>query len=157
MRQTLLTLCSRNWDELNNTEGSIQRLWTWGDNIYHLNSEYFACSYTGVPGPNSYHAPHTAGSVISINYTVTSKKEDDGRPWTFGHSHGPMSAYLAACPDEGCQGVDLSDTMWYDVPPIPKNTPLEDTDPMKSGSRSGTPVFWKVPGKKATGPSETSG
>lgn len=102
----------RNWDLLNDTDGSIQRDWHWGDNIYSLQSEYLACGYSGAPGPNSYHASHTAGSVISINYTVERYKEDDGRFWTFGHSHGPMLAYLAACPDEGCESVDVNEAIW---------------------------------------------
>lgn len=71
-----------------------------------------ACGYTGASHPKSYHAPIVAGNTVSVNYSVETIDEELGRPWTFGHPIGPMLAYMAACPDEGCEAVDLKAPIW---------------------------------------------
>ncbi|KAI0550314.1 glycosyl hydrolase family 61-domain-containing protein [Xylaria curta] len=106
-----------NWEYLNNTEGSIQRLWYWDHNVYDLDNPDLACGHDGTPSVKSYHAPIQAGSTISVNYTVDGPGyvNDDGGPWTFGHPYGPMLAYLAACPDEGCEGVNINAPIWFKI------------------------------------------
>jgi hypothetical protein len=51
-----------------------------------------------------------AGSTITVDYHRS--PEDD---YTFGHVIGPMTAYLARCPDDGCENVDLSAKMWFKI------------------------------------------
>lgn len=76
--------------------GSIQRIWEWAgfngvdilgykwqDYVYPINKN-FSCGTSGLPYKASYHAPLTAGNVVSVNYTVPNSKDH----WTFGHTHG---------------------------------------------------------------------
>jgi len=102
-----------NWQYQNNTEGSIQRYWTWDHNVGTLDNPDIACGHTGVPHEKSYHAPVIAGHTVSINYTVEDGDMYMGRPWTFGHPLGPMLAYMARCPDEGCEKVDANSKIWF--------------------------------------------
>jgi lytic cellulose monooxygenase (C1-hydroxylating) len=95
-----------------NTEGSIQRGWTWGNNVVTLDNPDMACGHDGAPHAVSSHAPIVAGNIVSVNYSAETIFEDLGRPWTFGHPYGSMMAYLAACPDEGCESVDINAPIW---------------------------------------------
>jgi cellulase len=84
-----------------NQKGSIQRLWSWDAlDPYDPN---VVCGNPGTPLNVSHHAPVRAGDAIGVTYL--------GWP----HSHGPMLAYLAACPDEGCESVDLKKSMWFKI------------------------------------------
>lgn len=113
-------LCS-NWDYPNNTEGSIQRLWTWDHNVYTLDNPDMACGHDGTPHVKSSYAPIQAGSTVTVNYTIPLDDPrylwDGGRQWIFGHPYGPMLAYMAACPEEGCEKVDLNFPIWFVTDP----------------------------------------
>ncbi|KAJ3578822.1 hypothetical protein NPX13_g1741 [Xylaria arbuscula] len=95
----------------------IQRLWTWDHNVYTLDNPDMACGHDGTPHVNSYYAPIQAGNIISVNYTVDLNDPrylwEDGRRFTFGHPYGPMLAYMAACPSEGCETVDMNSPIWF--------------------------------------------
>ncbi|KAF2268738.1 glycoside hydrolase [Lojkania enalia] len=93
---------------LNTETGSIQRMWTW-DSIDQVSNPFLACRIDGSPYKISYHAPIRAGSIVSVNYTIP------GSDWTFGHPIGPMLAYMAACPEVGCEGVDLRAPIWFKI------------------------------------------
>jgi cellulase len=82
-------------------KGSIQRQWSW--DALDPNDPYIACGNPGTPLNVSYHASVRAGSTIDVTYL--------GWP----HSHGPMMAYLAACPEEGCESVDLKQAVWFKI------------------------------------------
>jgi hypothetical protein len=101
-----------NWDIQNNTEGSIQRQWNWGG-VSKMEDPYLACGNNGVPHANSYYAPIVAGNIVTANYSLDTKSEEAERPWTFGHPYGAMLAYMAACPEEGCESVDLNAPIWF--------------------------------------------
>uniref|UniRef100_A0A8H7NQ75 lytic cellulose monooxygenase (C4-dehydrogenating) n=1 Tax=Bionectria ochroleuca TaxID=29856 RepID=A0A8H7NQ75_BIOOC len=103
-----------NWDIQNNTEGSIQRQWNWGG-VSKMEDPYLACGNNGVPHANSYYAPIVAGNIVTANYSLDTKSEEAERPWTFGHPYGAMLAYMAACPEEGCESVDLNAPIWFKV------------------------------------------
>lgn len=109
----MLIVHNSNWELLNNTEGSIQRFWTWDHNVASLDNPDMACGHSGAPHVNSYYAPIEAGNIVSVNYTTERYRNDDGSYWTFGHWFGPMMAYMAACPDEGCDGVDINAPIWF--------------------------------------------
>ena len=76
--------------------GSIQRVWNWAgfndidilgyrwEDYVHPIDKNFSCGTSGLPYKASYHAPLTAGNVVSVNYTVPSSKDH----WTFGHTRG---------------------------------------------------------------------
>jgi cellulase len=102
-----------NWDLLKNTKGSIQREWNWNYIEGPATSPNLACGVSGKPNAISMHAPITAGSTISINYTTTYWNDGDLGFWV--HPIGPMLAYMAACPDEGCEGVDVNAPIWFKV------------------------------------------
>lgn len=73
-----------------------------------------ACGKTGKPNAKSYYAPIKAGNTISVNYTVYENYRNYWLPGDhWGHTIGPMSAYMAACPDEGCEGVDVNAPIWF--------------------------------------------
>jgi cellulase len=91
----------------NETAGSIQRTWEWEG--YVPESTHIACSNNGAPFTKSYHAPMHAGSTVTVDYKVAGDK------WSFGHPYGPMMAYMAACPSEGCENVDLSKPIWFKI------------------------------------------
>jgi cellulase len=103
-------------DETVNTEPSIQRLWTWSTAMGPRDPD-MTCGPLGTPLAKSYHAPIVAGSTISVNYTgaAGSINPSTGHPYTFGHPYGSMMAYMAACPDEGCEGVELKAPIWFKV------------------------------------------
>jgi cellulase len=82
-------------------KGSIQRLWSW--DALDPNDPFIACGNPGTPLNVSHHAPVRAGATINVTY--------QGWP----HSHGPMLAYLARCPEKGCENVDLKQTMWFKI------------------------------------------
>ncbi|KAF2735191.1 glycoside hydrolase [Polyplosphaeria fusca] len=88
--------------------GSIQRYWVW-DGLNYPNDTDLACNRPGTPASKSLSAPTTAGSVVSVNYTIPAGG------WTFGHPIGPMLAYMARCPDVGCDDVDLRAPMWFKI------------------------------------------
>lgn len=92
----------------NNETGTIQRSWNWYG-VDKTDSPHISCGTDGSPYNISYHAPVLAGSTVSINYTLPTSN------WTFGHPYGPMIAYMAACPSEGCEGVDLLSPMWFKI------------------------------------------
>ncbi|KAF2714863.1 lytic polysaccharide monooxygenase [Pleomassaria siparia CBS 279.74] len=105
--------------EIDPAIGSIQRLWNW-DGFYYtnwddstlvINSPNMACGSPGTPYAVSPHAPITAGSVVAINYTLPGSNP----PWSFGHPIGPMLAYMAACPDSGCESVDTKKALWFKI------------------------------------------
>ncbi|KAJ2989642.1 hypothetical protein NUW58_g3372 [Xylaria curta] len=105
-----------NWNLFNNTDGSIQRSWTWDHNVQELDNRDMACGHDGTPHINSYHAPLQAGNTISVNYSLENSLNDDGTaPWTFGHPYGPMLAYMARCPDEGCETADINSPIWFKI------------------------------------------
>jgi lytic cellulose monooxygenase (C1-hydroxylating) len=66
---------------------------------------------SGLPNVNSMHAPIAAGSTISINYTSHYWNGGEENIWV--HPIGPMLAYMAACPEEGCENVALNDPIWF--------------------------------------------
>ncbi|KAI1743977.1 glycoside hydrolase [Xylaria scruposa] len=105
----------RNWDFSNNTEGSIQRQWHF-DYVIDLDDKSMACGNTGMPNAKSHYAPIKAGNIVSVNYTVY---ENYGNYWLPGdhwnHAMGPMSAYMAACPDKGCEEVDVNSPIWFKI------------------------------------------
>jgi hypothetical protein len=72
-----------------------------------------ACGNPGLLNVKPYHAPLQAGNIVRVNYSLETVNEELGRPWTFGHPYGPMLAYLAACPDEGCEEVDVNSPIWF--------------------------------------------
>ncbi|KAF2021440.1 lytic polysaccharide monooxygenase [Aaosphaeria arxii CBS 175.79] len=99
----------------NNEKGTIQRSWTWDsipweENEWWSNIPALTCGANGTAWEKSYHAPHRAGSIVSINYTHPELPD-----YRFGHQHGPMCAYLAACPDEGCEKVDIHAPIWFKI------------------------------------------
>lgn len=103
----------RNWDRISGkVEASIQRQWNWNGFMYpdELGT---ACGDPGTPHANSYHAPVQAGSVISIDYTTD--EWTPGETVTYGHPIGPIVVYMAACPDEGCEGVDVNAPIWFKI------------------------------------------
>ncbi|KAI1752337.1 glycosyl hydrolase family 61-domain-containing protein [Xylaria castorea] len=103
-----------NWDFSNNTEGSIQRDWHF-DYVIDLDDKNMACGNSGKPSAKSYYAPIKAGNIVSVNYTLYETYGNwlPGDHW--GHTIGPMSAYMAACPDEGCEGVDVNAPIWFKI------------------------------------------
>ncbi|PVH99823.1 lytic polysaccharide monooxygenase [Periconia macrospinosa] len=96
---------------LNKVTGSIQRVWTW-DGINEVSNDHLACRHSGEPYDISYHAPTKAGSTINVNYTDPLRFNP---PWSFGHGYGPMMAYMAACPDSGCETVNLTAPIWFKI------------------------------------------
>lgn len=101
-----------NWDRITaKVKASIQRQWNWNGFMSPADTGT-ACGDPGKPHANSYHAPVTAGSVISIDYH-TSEWEPSKPPITYGHPIGPMLVYMAACPDQGCEGVDVNEAIWF--------------------------------------------
>ncbi|KAJ4292405.1 Cell surface superoxide dismutase [Cu-Zn] 4 [Kalmusia sp. IMI 367209] len=82
-------------------KGSIQRVWSW--DAMSPSDPDIACGNPGTPLNVSHHAPVRAGETISVTYL------------NWPHSHGPMLAYLAACPDEGCESLDLRQRMWFKI------------------------------------------
>lgn len=114
-----------NFDKLKNPS-SIQREWNWLS-AEVTNDPYLACGPPGLVSAKSYHAPMKAGTVISINYTVPEELgpgyDNDldvwqGLPvrrWTFGHDRGPMNAWMAPCPDEGCEKVNVNAPIWVKI------------------------------------------
>jgi lytic cellulose monooxygenase (C1-hydroxylating) len=104
--------CTRAWASVyNTTTGSIQRDWTW-DAVLNVSSPDLACRTSGKPKSKSYHAPMTAGSTVYINYTDPTRFDP---PWVFGHGYGPMIAYMAPCPDTGCENLDLTAPVWFKI------------------------------------------
>lgn len=113
-----------NWDQLKNPR-SIQRSWDW--DAAEPKDLAMACGPPGTPAKESYHAPMKVGSTISVNYTVPEDapmyriNDQDGwqglppRPFTFGHDIGPMNAWMAPCPDEGCEKVDVNAPIWVKI------------------------------------------
>ena len=95
---------------LDKVKGSIQRIWTW-DGINEVDNDHLACRYSGEPYSVSYHAPIQAGSVINVNYTDPTRFP----PWSFGHGYGPMTAFMAACPEAGCEAVNLTSPIWFKI------------------------------------------
>jgi hypothetical protein len=57
------------------------------------------CGDPGTVHPKAYHGKINAGDSVKINMS-------------FAHEHGPIVAYMAACPDEGCQSVNLEAPIW---------------------------------------------
>jgi lytic cellulose monooxygenase (C1-hydroxylating) len=89
----------------------MQRDFTWRG-IWTVDSPYLACNEPGNSLEISYHAPVTAGSTIKVDYR---RWPEDDRSSRNIHVIGPMTAFLARCPDEGCEDVDLTDKMWFKI------------------------------------------
>jgi cellulase len=51
-----------------------------------------------------------AGATVTVDYKV-----NGDRTSSFGHPYGPMIAYMAACPEEGCESVDLLKPIWFKI------------------------------------------
>lgn len=105
-----------NYYELNN-DRSIQLEWDW-DAAEYLEDPRMACGFPATPAKDSYHAPIKAGSEISVNYTGPAELGWVHEPthlYTFGHDRGPMTAYLAPCPDTGCETVDVNAPIWVKI------------------------------------------
>ncbi|KAF2870115.1 glycoside hydrolase [Massariosphaeria phaeospora] len=100
-------------DVLNTTTSTIQRLWSYSgfDQRNNLTDALLACGDPGTPSEHSYHAPHTAGSTISIDYIPAGSNQPTG----FDHPYGPMLAYMAACPAAGCEAVDTQAQIWFKI------------------------------------------
>lgn len=106
-----------NWPEYANKEGSAQYSWEWNYQTFWDPAKQFVCRSPANPHPKSYHAPLIAGNVVIVIYSQPGSDDrfNPGKPYTFGHPYGPMMAYLARCPDEGCERLDVTLPVWFKI------------------------------------------
>jgi hypothetical protein len=84
----------------------IQR--SWHQNPFSdPDSTNITCNYHGLPVPGAYHAPISAGDTISATWS------HDGFGWV--HTHGPMMAYMALCPNADCTTTDIGELGWFKI------------------------------------------
>jgi hypothetical protein len=81
----------------------IQRQWASTDPIFSVTSPFLACNDPGVPPPS--YIPVRAGEDITAVY------------WYWLHPVGPMTVWLARCPDSpgGCKDVDVAAAGWFKI------------------------------------------
>ncbi|KAK0611789.1 glycoside hydrolase family 61 protein [Immersiella caudata] len=80
-----------------------QYQWTTIDPIFEASSPYMPCNFPGTPPPSNHTIPLSAGDTLTAIY------------WYWLHPVGPMSVWLAPCPNSDCATANLTTLPFFKI------------------------------------------